>query len=1128
MSKKILTLEEQKHLYLSIAEIFDDASEQDIASIIAKLGLDSVVDEGGNIVPVYSLSIVSDKPTFVTGDYDIELKGRVYNYFAEITDDVVSWEWTRDSGNAAQDEDWNEGKTQKVLNLTRADFPSNFEERDTTFKLKAVLLNGSIITGEIEFSRVQTFSSVQIETSRGLFIEGTPDSIYAEAVTDFQVRSYKWYIDGSLSGTGRSYSLANELVPLGGSIILKVVAEDMRGGLHSDVMSIPRLENGEPGEPGVDGPPGADGRSTYTWIKYADGPNGEGMNEYPIRQDGSAREYIGLAPNKSSPIESENPADYTWSRYIGEDGVPGENGYMWIKYSKWENGRDTNGTPDMHDTPFIIEPGGGREDMLFMGIAYNKDERQEADQNTPEGAPEQYLWSRIKGEDGHTGYILELSNDNVSIPANSDGETPVPEVAYSHATTSVTLYYGNDIVPTSEFGLVLTPENVTYTSPDEGMSVQIESLTSLTGSLKFSAYPKLAGGSLDMTDKIASATFTLSKVLNSSAYEIMPNTSAFLIELTYGGSQAEEVTPDKISVKILKNTGTSTEYVTTGRLTYRYIYANNVDTDDDGTQMVIDQDKAIDIAGNPLFLELKYFHPTSNQLVDRERIPFVRDGLPGNYTEFRYKVEASSATTVTLTPTEKTTADLTSKGWLLTPGTPPSGGMLWMIQAQKTPSGDLIGEWSNPIPFTGEQGISGTTGMIPRLMEWIVGAEYEIGGEYIDYVYFRTSDERYEGWYTVKIPAGSEGDRIVKTANSGIPDSANFQKEPFTSSAQFGTVIAEQANLAGFIFRNRRLTSQDETVQTCGTAGSGTSASYPNLTIDGNRGELEFLRRIKIDKDGIVLKDDCQRERMIFQFQDGVPMLQFLDEQGVVTWEAGKDGYRVITVGTQEPSWDTPFGIRKVSALASDDETLADRNRTSQPFVRELESSSKKNAVILEAAGTEVSGGRTLGGTLLRYVPVDCGPNSPPQSVGENFHPWFTAFEKTAFPNTPDNTTTFKIRKYNKGDTLPAKDHYEAYYRDGLGPINMSEIDSPGSAAILAPDGWYFMEGHSRTGVNRDNGYCDSTQGVYPMMEVFNDNPGTPTTVFHILKFMYLKKGQIISTKQVVKTAQRTVGLGPF
>src|SRR5690606_34494010 len=62
------------------------------------------------------------------------------------------------------------------------------------------------------------------------------------------------------------------------------------------------------GEQGVPGPPGEDGQPTYTWVKYADDENGNGMSDSP-----EGKLYIGLAFNKMTPQESNNPADYTWS-----------------------------------------------------------------------------------------------------------------------------------------------------------------------------------------------------------------------------------------------------------------------------------------------------------------------------------------------------------------------------------------------------------------------------------------------------------------------------------------------------------------------------------------------------------------------------------------------------------------------------------------------------------------------------------------------------------------------------------------------------------------------------------------------------------------------------------------------
>nr|DAZ20337.1 MAG TPA: tail protein [Caudoviricetes sp.] len=94
---------------------------------------------------------------------------------------------------------------------------------------------------------------------------------------------------------------------------------------------------------GDDGRPGKNG---YAWIKYASMPNGEDMSDNPdtvpwIDTDGNTIcdtvgnpiylepeyvAYIGIANNKETPTESDDPADYTWTRYKGERGDKGEQG----------------------------------------------------------------------------------------------------------------------------------------------------------------------------------------------------------------------------------------------------------------------------------------------------------------------------------------------------------------------------------------------------------------------------------------------------------------------------------------------------------------------------------------------------------------------------------------------------------------------------------------------------------------------------------------------------------------------------------------------------------------------------------------------------------------------------------
>ena len=75
------------------------------------------------------------------------------------------------------------------------------------------------------------------------------------------------------------------------------------------------LIRGEEGTPGIDGD---DGVSLYTWIKYADNPDGTGMYNLP----NSETRYIGISINNTTDVESDNPNDYTWSLFRGEGVTP--------------------------------------------------------------------------------------------------------------------------------------------------------------------------------------------------------------------------------------------------------------------------------------------------------------------------------------------------------------------------------------------------------------------------------------------------------------------------------------------------------------------------------------------------------------------------------------------------------------------------------------------------------------------------------------------------------------------------------------------------------------------------------------------------------------------------------------
>ena len=145
----------------------------------------------------------------------------------------------------------------------------------------------------------------------------------------------------------------------------------------------PAGPQGPQGPQGIPGTPGTDGKTYYTWIRYADDEYGNGMSNLPVGKD-----YIGIAYNKETRIESTNPRDYTWSKYTGDQGIPGKPGtdgkiyYTWVKYADDEFG---NG---MSDSSL------GKE---YLGIAYNKETQQESNN------PRDYTWTKIKGDQGIPG-----------------------------------------------------------------------------------------------------------------------------------------------------------------------------------------------------------------------------------------------------------------------------------------------------------------------------------------------------------------------------------------------------------------------------------------------------------------------------------------------------------------------------------------------------------------------------------------------------------------------------------------------------------------------------------------------------------------------------------------------------
>ena len=232
-----------------------------------------------------------------------------------------------------------------------------------------------------------------------------------------------------------------------------------------------------------------DGKTTYTWIKYADSSSGAGISDSP---DGKT--YIGFAYNKDTPTEENTASYYTWSLIKGEKGNTGATGpkgndgtttYTWIKYSDYSNGNPC------YDTPTST--------TQYIGIATNQTTETEKDDYT------KYKWSKFKGDkgvqgdEGVPGYTVNLSNDNHTFIADENGNL----IGTTSITTTVTAFKGaTSITPT--IGTLPTVTGLTLSK--SGTTITIKATKSIATSGTFTIPVTVDGKTFDKIFSYSKAT----------------------------------------------------------------------------------------------------------------------------------------------------------------------------------------------------------------------------------------------------------------------------------------------------------------------------------------------------------------------------------------------------------------------------------------------------------------------------------------------------------------------------------------------------------------------------------------------------------------------------------------------
>lgn len=181
------------------------------------------------------------------------------------------------------------------------------------------------------------------------------------------------------------------------------------------------------------------------------------------------------------------------------------------------------------------------------------------------------------------------------------------------------------------------------------------------------------------------------------------------------------------------------------------------------------------------------------------------DDMRPDYQEYRFAKNGSRNSAPALVKT-----DAEPSGWATTQPTVGTLEYLWMVVAKKSATGALLTNWSEPVRITPYDGKDGENGKSPAM---VYRGVYDSSKTYYGNQY-RVDAVKYNGiYYIARIDAGE----FYNVAPTNTSKWNNFGAQ-FDSIAT-GLLLAENANIAGWIFKNGKLYSQNNSCYLDGKTG---------------------------------------------------------------------------------------------------------------------------------------------------------------------------------------------------------------------------------------------------------------------------------------------------------------------
>ena len=223
---------------------------------------------------------------------------------------------------------------------------------------------------------------------------------------------------------------------------------------------------------------------------------------------------------------------------------------------------------------------------------------------------------------------------------------------------------------------------------------------------------------------------------------------------------------------------------------------------------------------------IRYTDGTTSQTTPAVIGVYGDTGETGNYTELRFAKNGS-----TTTPPALKKNSLNPSGWSTAMPSVGTAEYLWMTKAEKNGAGTaLISQWTTPVRITPYDGKDGADGKSPAM---VYRGNYDSTKTYYGNQYRLDCVKQGGTYYIARIDAGTFSNVAPPNTSKWNEFGAQFE------SIATGLLLAENANIAGWIFRNNRLESQNGTFYLDGMTGDvkikGNFVGKISTALNGNR-----------------------------------------------------------------------------------------------------------------------------------------------------------------------------------------------------------------------------------------------------------------------------------------------------